>query len=218
MRSGEGSGRRAGCLAVWLLLALLAAAAWIGRDALGDWVGRMELGGPAEVSEQLARRAEEKLNRVARGGLREETRLSEAELQSLLTYRGGAALPAGVEDPRVDVQDSLIVLSARLRLDELEGYTPPDALSSALSDTSRVIAGLAPSVERPGELLLRVRSLQIGAFVIPPLMLPAVVGGLKARGVGTSGGAVVLNLTPDVGDVRIEGDEVVLVPASADPP
>lgn len=218
MASGGRRRRKAGCPAVWLLLLLLAVAAWIGRDALGDWMGRLELGGPAEVSEQLARRAEEKLNRVAREGLREETRLSEAELQSFLTYRGGAALPAGVEDLRVDVQDSLVVLSARLRTDELEGYSVPDALSSVLSDTSRVIAGLAPSVERPGELLLRVRSLQIGAFVIPPLMLPAVVGGLKARGVRTSGGAVVLGLTPDVGDVRIEGDEVVLVPARADAP
>lgn len=218
MRSGKGGGRRAGCLAAWLLLLLLAAVAWIGRDALGDWMGRLELGGPAEVSEQLAQRAEEKLNRVAREGLREETRFSEAELQSLLTYRGGAVLPAGVGDPRIDVQDSLVVLSARVRPDELEGYAAPDALSSALSDTSRVIAGFAPSVERPGELLLRVRSLQIGAFVIPPLMLPAVVGGLKARGLRTSGGAVVLGLTPDVGDVRIEGSEVVLVPVSADPP
>lgn len=218
MTTGDGRRRGKGCLGVWLLLLLLAAAAWIGRDAIGDWMGRLELGDAAEVSEQLASRAEEKLNRVFREGLREEMRLSEAELQSLLTYRAETVLPGGIEDPRIDVQDSLIVLSARLRPEDLDGYAVPDALSSALADTSRVIAGLAPEIEQPGELQLRVRSLQIGAFVIPPVMLPAVVGSLQAQGVRTAGGAVALDLSRDVGAVRLEGDDVVLVPRRADEP
>lgn len=215
MARNEGRGRKTGCAAAFLVLLLLAAAAWFGRDAIGDWMGRLELGGPTEASEQLARRAEEKLNEVAREGLREEMRLSEAELQSLLTYRAGTLLPAGIEDPRVDIQDSLLVLSARLRPDELKGYSAPDALRSALSDTSRVTTGLWPSLDRPGELQLHVRSLQIGAFVIPPMMLPAVVGSLKAQGVRTSGGAVVLQVTPDLGEVRLDGEDLVLVPAGS---
>lgn len=215
MASREGGRRKTGCVALFLVLLLLAAAAWIGRDEIGDWMGRLDLGRTAEASEQLARRAEGKLNGVAEEGLHGEMRLSEAELQSLLTYRAGAVVPAGIEDLRVDVQDSLVVLSARLRPDELEGYPVPDALRSALSDTSRVTTGLSPSLDRPGELQLHVRSLQIGAFVIPPMMLPAVVGSLKAQGVRTSGGAVVLRVTPDLGEVRIDGDDLVLVPAGS---
>ena len=205
---------RSGCAAILLLLAAAAVAAWIGRDAIGDWLGRLEPGVGADASERLARAAEAKLNRVAREGLQEETRLSEAELQSLLTYRAGPALPAGIEDPRVDIQDSLVVLSARLRPDSLEGYAAPDAVLSALSDTSRLVTGLVPQVERRGELRLRVRRLQIGELVIPPMMLPAVLGGLRAQGVPTSGGAVVLHVTRDLAAVRLEDDDVVLVPAA----
>ncbi|MGD8495597.1 MAG: hypothetical protein PVF05_05355 [Gemmatimonadales bacterium] len=214
MATRERRGRGGGCLLLLLLLVALGTAAWIGRGAIGDWMGRLELGSPAEASESLARRAEEKLNLIAREGLSEEVRFSEAELQSLLTYRGGPLMPAGIEDARVDVQDSLVVLSARLSPDALEEFSIPDALRSALSDTSRVTTGLAPEIERPGELRLRIRSLQIGALVIPPMMLPAVVGGLEAQGVRTAAGAVVLPVTRDVGTVAIEGDELVLVPAA----
>lgn len=218
MATGERRKRRGGCLLVLLLLVALGAATWIGRGAIGDWMGRLHLGSPAEASEALARRAEEKLDRIAREGLSEEIRFSEAELQSLLTYRGGPLMPAGIEDARVDVQDSLVVLSARLSPDALQDYSVPDALRSALADTSRVTTGLVPVIEQPGELHLQVRSLQIGALVIPPMMLPAVIGGLKAQGVRTAAGAVLLPVTRDVGAVRLEGDELVLVPAAAPGP
>lgn len=202
---------RAGCLAVILLL-LVAAGAWLARDSVAGWMAGLELGAPSEPSERLARGAEQRLEAIAREGLDEEIRFTEAELQSLLSFRAGPALPAGIEEPRIDVQDSIIVLSARLRPEQLEGFATPDAVRSALSDSSRVITGLAPVVERPGEVLVRVRSLQMGSFVFPPIMLPAVVGGLAREGVPTSDGAVVLRVPRDVGGIRIEGDDVVLVP------
>lgn len=172
----------------------------------------LEFGGVAEPSEQLASAAEQKLDAIARDGLQSEVRFSEAELQSLLVYRAGPALPSGVEEPRIDVQDSIIVLSARLRPEQLEGFTAPDAVRSALSDSSRIIAGLAPEVARPGEVLIRVRSLQMGSVVIPPIMLPAVVGSLARQGVPTSNGAVVLRVPREIASVRVDGEDVVLAP------
>lgn len=208
-RNRRGCTRGLGCV---LLLFLLGAGVWLARDPIGDWMGRLELGVESEPSEALARSAETKLDRIAREGLTEEVRLSEAELQSLLTYRSGPALPPGIEEPRVDVQDTLVVLSARLRPDELEGFPTADAIRSALADTSRVTSGLLPELDGPGRILLRVRSLQVGSIVIPPPMLPALVAGLEAQGVPTSAGAVVVPVPSSVGSIRIEGDDLVLSP------
>lgn len=209
MATGRGCRRSAGCV---VLLALLAAGAWMARDSIGDWMGRLELSATGEPSERLAVRAEDKLNRIARDGLRDEVRFSEAELQSLLTYRSAPALPPGIEDPQVDVQDTIVVLSARLRPDSLDGFSAPDALRSTMGDTTRVIAGLVPSRGGPGETWLRVRSLQIGAFVVPPMMLPAIVRSLEQQGVRVSNGAIVVPLLPGVDEVRLDGDDIVLVP------
>lgn len=208
---GRGCAGRLGCLALIVLL-LVAAGAWLARDSLGGWMAELELGGSMEPSERLASEAERKLDAIARGGLGEEVRFSEAELQSLLVFRAGPALPPGIEEPRVDVQDSIIVLSARLLPEQLQGFSAPDAVRSALSDSARVITGLLPVVEQPGEVLVRVRSLQMGSVVIPPIMLPAVVGSLERQGVPTSDGAVVVRVPRNIGGVRIEGDDVVLEP------
>lgn len=202
--------RSLGCAAV---LVACAAAIWLLRDPIGDWMGRLDPGGRSEPSEQLARSAEAKLEAIAREGLTRELRLSEAELQSLLTYRSAPVLPPGVEDPQIDVQDTIVVLSARLRPAELDASLGLEGLAAALGDTSRVLAGLAPAVERPGEILVRVRTLQLGSMVIPPLMLPAILGGLRSQGVPTSGGAVLIPVPPDVGGVSLDGDDVVLHPA-----
>lgn len=208
---GRGCAGRLGCLAVILLL-LAAGGAWLARDSVGGWMADLELGGSAEPSERLANEAEQKLDAIARDGLGEEVRFTEAELQSLLVFRAGPALPPGIEEPRIDVQDSIIVLSARLRPEQLEGFSTPDAIRSALSDSSRVITGLFPVVERPGEVLVRVRSLQMGSVVLPPIMLPAVVGSLERQGVPTSDGAILLRVPRDIAGVRIDGDDVVLEP------
>lgn len=214
MASGRGCARSVGCA---VLLALLVAGAWMARDSIGDWMGRLELRTSGEPSERLAGRAEDRLNRIARDGLGDEVRFSEVELQSLLTYRSGPALPAGIEDPQVDVQDTIVVLSARLRPDSLDGFSAPDALRSTMGDTTRVIAGLVPSRGGPGEASLRVQSLQIGAFVVPPFMLPAVVRSLEQQGVRVRNGAIVVPLLPGVDEVRIDGDDIVLVPGPSAP-
>jgi hypothetical protein len=212
MSSSKGCSRGFGCV---VFLVLLAAGAWIARDSLGDWMGRLEMGASGEPSARLAERAEQKLNRIARAGLTDEVRFSEAELQSLLTYRGGPALPPGIEDPQVDVQDTIVVLSARLRPDSLAGFSAPDALRSTMGDTTRVIAGLVPSRGGPSETWLRVRSLQVGAFVVPPLMLPVIVRGIEQQGVRVRNGAIVVPLLPGVDEVRLDGDDVVLIPGPA---
>ena len=103
---------RVGCL---VIVGALLAAGWFGRDAIAGWLGGFELGLSSQPSERLAERAEGKIDRLFRVGLTDPVRFSEAELQSLLTYRALPTMPAGVEDPRVDVQDSVVVVSALIR-------------------------------------------------------------------------------------------------------
>lgn len=214
MATRKGCRTGAGCLVVLLLVAV---GAWLAREEIGGWVGRLDPGATAEPSESLAREAEEKLDRLAREGLDEgEVRFTEAELQSLLTYRGGPALPPGIEDPHLDIQDTILVLSARMHPDRLEGFAGPGVLGEMMGDTSRVVAGVVPVVDAPGRVLVQVRSLQVGSFVLPPMMIPAVVRSLEAQAVPTRGGAIVVRAPPGVATVRLDGDDLVLAADGAD--
>ena len=199
---------RLGCL---LFVAVLAAAVWLGRETIAGWLGGFEIGLRSAPSERLAEQAEGKIERMFRLGLTEPVRFSEAELQSLLTYRALPSFPPGIEDPQVDVQDSVVVVSALLRPDDLE--SGPEAVMSLLADTSRVISAVTPSIRRPGLLAVTVETLQVGSFAVPSLMIPALMATLSERGLNISGAALVAPVPRDVGRVEIDGDDVILIPA-----
>ncbi len=196
-----------------LILLLLLGGGWLVRDTIAGWLGGVEFGLGSVPSERVARSAEDRVNRLLRDGLKGPVRFSEVELQSLLTYRAAPLLPEGIEDPRVNVQDSVVMVSARIRPDQLRDVSAPDALRAMLADSSRVIAVLLPSVDRPGRLKVSVRSLQIGGLVVPVFMLPMIVEGLASENFQTSGGAILAPIPGHVGAIRVEGDEVVFEPA-----
>jgi hypothetical protein len=198
----------------FLILLLLLGGGWLARDTIAGWLGGAKIGVGSVPSERLARTAENKVERLLRNGLNGPVRFSEAEIQSLLSYRASPWLPAGIEDPRVDVQDSVIIVSARVRPAELRDVSAPDVLRTMLADSSRVIAVLLPSVDRPGRLSVSLRSLQIGGFVVPAFMLPMIVEGLAFEGFQASGGAILAALPGEVGAVRIEGDDVLIEPTA----
>lgn len=197
---------RLGCLVVLGALA----AAWLGRGTIAGWLSGFEIGMRSAPSERLAEQAEGKIERLFRLGLTEPVRFSEAELQSLLTYRALPGFPPGIEDPQVDVQDSVVVVSALVRPDDLE--SGPDAVMSLLADTSRVVSAVTPSIRRPGLLVVTVETLQVGSFVVPSLMIPMLVATLSEQGLSTSGAALVAPVPGDVGSVEIDGDDLILMP------
>jgi hypothetical protein len=160
----------------------------------------------------MAGAAEDRVERLVRNGLNKSVRFSEAELQSLLTYRATPFLPDGVEQPRIDVQDSVIVISALVRPGDMTDGTAPDGLRAMLADSSLVTAVLVPSVDEPGRLSVDVRSLQIGEFVVPSFVLPMIIDGLVSEGFETSGSTIVAPLPNEVSAIRIEGDDIVIDP------
>ena len=203
-------GPRAGC---FVLLFVLLGAGWLARGTIAGWLAGIEFGAGSAPSERLADRAEDKIDRMLREGVRGSIRFSEAELQSLLTYRATPFLPAGIEQPLIDVQDSIIVLSAVIRPADLKSVSVPELIRTMLADTSRVMTALLPSVDRTGWLTVRMRSLQIGGLVVPSFMLPAIVEGLVLEGIRTEEGAFIARLPDEVAAVRIDGENVLIDPA-----
>ncbi|MGH7541577.1 MAG: hypothetical protein ACRELC_11315 [Gemmatimonadota bacterium] len=197
-----------GCLTVLVVLAI---AGWLYRDEIREWLERRDEIVMAEPSEELAMRAEEKLEAIGDGTAEGETRFSETELQSYLIYRIQPRLPAGVSNPAVDVRDSTIAVSAALDMRVLaQGSEAAEGLRRFLGDSSQVTSELLPTVEQVGRARLEVLSLQAGVFPVPPLLIGTV---LREVGLPNDGGrAIVLLIPDDIRAVRIENDEVILVP------
>jgi hypothetical protein len=198
---------RIGCLTV---LAAIALGAWNYREVISASLGRVEVGvSTSEPSEALASRAEEKLLSLSTAGPGTLS-LSEAELQSLLTYRVAPYLPDGVERPLVELRDSVVIISAVVRPDRLEAYAPPEMMQQFLSDSARVAATLVPGLRRPGTGQVTVSSLQAGALVIPAMMVPFVLQGITIPGVDASGSDLLVPLPARVSAIDVEGREVTI--------
>jgi len=192
---------RIGCLT---LIVGVVAAGWWFRDDIAGWWNRLEITASSQPSEDLARRAEGKLGRVAEMGGAAELRLSQAEIQSLLTYRAEPLLPGGISDLLVEVRDSTFLVSARVDPRELEGLASPEVVQRFLSDSARVVAELAPGVLQPGVATVDVLTLQAGSFVIPSMMVPWILESLDLPGVETTGTLLLIPLPAPVERFEVE--------------
>ena len=198
---------RVGCLTV---IAAVALGAWHYRGEISAALGRVEIAAPSgEPSESLARAAEEKLMSLA-GSDEAEVSLTEVELQSLLSYRVTPHLPSGIEDPLVRVQDSVVVLSALLRPDQLDQYAPPDLLRQFLADTARAAAILLPGIRRPGTGQVTVSGLQAGALIVPSVMIPFILQSVQIPGLDASGSDILVPLPGRVSAIEVAGGAVVV--------
>lgn len=166
---------RAGCLT---LLVLGVAAGWRYHDDVAAWWEARSAGpaGPVSpASEELAARAEARLEALLRSPDGGELRLEAREVSSFLRYRVVPRLPPGVAEPRVRLADSTAVVEASVDLVRIGGGGLPDAVRTILGDSTRITATVVPSVPTRGRLRLRVRDLRAGEVSVPSLMLPYVL-------------------------------------------
>lgn len=198
---------RIGCLA--LILGVLAAGWWFRDDIAGLW-RRLEITSSSEPSEELAERAAGKLEDMARRDGSRVLRLSQAEIQSLLTYRAGPILPEGISEPVIEVGDSTFVLSARVDPRGLQGLASPEVVERLFSDSARVLVELRPDVLAPGVARVEVVTLQAGSIVVPSLMLPWILDSLEMPGVETSGVTLLLPTPGRVATFEIDGSSLLL--------
>ncbi|MEN8143942.1 MAG: hypothetical protein ABFS14_03230 [Gemmatimonadota bacterium] len=200
---------RIGCLTV---LVLAAGGAWYFQDDLKDvWnraLTRLEITAPAEPSESAAQSAEKKLLRLGNGST--SVRLTEVELQSLLTYRLAPMLPPGVSDSQLEIRDSTVVISSLLQPAELSDLADGDVLSRVLGDSTRVTTELKPGVFTAGVARLEVEALQAGALAIPSPMIPFVLGSLRIAGVETSARALLVPAPSELRQILVRDGAIEL--------
>ena len=183
--------------------------AWLFRDEIKTWVNSRNEVVMTEPSPELAAVAEEKLRELYDGEGGRETRLSEAELQSYVQYIAAPRLPAGVNNPAVDIRDSTLAMSAGLDLTVLDvGGDAVQNLRRVIGDSTLVSSEVYPRIVRPGEGRIQVLSLQAGLFPVPPMMIGMAIQQLGLR---NDGAAVLLDLPEDVIELRIENEQVVLI-------
>lgn len=198
------------------VLALLAGVGWMMRDTVRDrvagWFGRPE----AEMTEdELAVRAEGKLDALASGDAREPVAFSELEAQALVRRRMGPALPGFVHDPTVDFETGTLRLSARVPVDQVPQVAELGEAAMFLPDTADVVTRASLIPLTPGHAALAVDEISIARVPIPKRLIPRLIGRLRGA-IGDSGGpadAVPFTLPPGVGSAYIRGDSLILVPA-----
>lgn len=183
--------------------------AWLFRDEIQTWVNSRNEVIMAEPSEELAAVAEEKIRELVEGEGGRETRLSEAELQSYVQYVFVRRLPAGVNNPAVDIRDSTLALSAGLDLTTLAaGGDAVQNLRRVIGDSALVSGEVYPRVTSPGTGRVEVLSLQAGLIPVPPMMIGVAIQQLGLR---NEGAAVLVDLPEEVLELRIENEELVLI-------
>lgn len=198
---------RIGCLTV--VLAALAGIWFFREDVAALW-RQLEITSSSEPSEELAGRAAAKLEELAAPGGSRSLRLSQAELQSLLTYRAAPILPGGISEPVVEIGDSTLLLSARVDPRELDGLASPEVVERLFSDSARVLLEVHPDVLGPGVARIRVLTLQAGSIVVPTLMLPWILESLDMPGVENAGATLLLPTPGRVARFDVEDGSLVL--------
>jgi hypothetical protein len=198
---------RVGCLA--LILGVVAGG-WLFRDDLAGLWRRLEITSSSEPSEEMAQRAAAKLqNLVSREGSR-GLELSQAEIQSLLTYRAGPLLPGGISEPVVELRDSTVLFSARVDPHGLEGLASPEVVERLFSDSAQVVVELRPGVLAPGVAFVEVVTLQAGSIVVPSMMVPWILDSIEMPGVERTGVTLLLPTRDRVARFEIDGGSLVL--------
>jgi hypothetical protein len=207
-----------GCLRRLLALAVLVALvalAWYYRDDLRSAWQRARgghEGAEAVVSPELAEIAESKLRTLASAESPARVTLTEAEVQSLLTYRIGGVLPPAVQSPTVALADGRVHLGARVATAAFPSVRGLDEILAFLPDTAEVRARgqLIPVDEE--RAALEVEEITIARVPVPRRLVPELLERLRPpQTAGGSPTALVFPLPEGASAAFIHGDSLVLL-------
>ncbi len=186
------------------VVALLALGAWTQRDWIRGWFeGSVIPLSTAAPTEELARRAEEKLEALGASNPPARVRFDRAELQSYLELRVLPQLPAGVTDPEVLLEDSTLTVRVQLQLDALAETIDVAPLRQLLGDSTSVEAELEPDLASIGEGRVEVHAVRAGAFPVPPLAIPLLLRQVGLPTEGSMSRAVVFPVDSGVRSIAV---------------
>lgn len=210
-------------IAVLVILLALVAAAWIFRDRLlRMWQDLRAGDAPAQVSPELADRAERKLAVLTEEDPPARVTLSSAELQSLIAYRMAQTLPGFILTPQVTIEEGELRVHARVPTDEvasLRGIGGSEEILSMLPDTTDVEAKAHLIPLGDGRVGLAIDEVTAASIPLPNRVIPRLLERVGRRDEpGLPPEALAVRLPEGAIRVFAQGDSIVFVSRTASAP
>lgn len=205
-----------GCIGRLVGLALLVAVllgAWLYRDRILDlasgWRGE-EVG--TEPSEALADSAEAKLASLTDEPAPERVAFGQAEVQSLIAFRIGHALPPYLIDPRITIDGDAMRVNARVPKEAMPELPGAGELTGLLPDTTDVTARATLLPLDSGRVAIAVDEMSAAKIPLPERMVPALlrrIGRTEEKGLPAD--AIAMRLPSGACSAYIRSDSLVLL-------
>ncbi|MBA3672810.1 MAG: hypothetical protein H0W68_12435 [Gemmatimonadaceae bacterium] len=215
---------RLGCL---VLLALLAAGAWLTRD---KWMSKVGGGSPTKavssaplwepLSPAAAERGRRAINGLNSTGGPVFANLRAAEVASYVFQSASSTIPASADSAEAAVIGDALHVRAIIPVKALAGSGALGPLGGLLNDRERLSFAGSFRVIRPGLSEFQVREIKLRDFKVPQGAIPRLVKQFSRgdRPEGMSPEGILVSTPKTLGDVRIANHAVTLYKTTAPAP
>jgi hypothetical protein len=168
----------------------------------------------APVSDEIARRADQKLRNL-KSGQADAVALHGNELQSLLQFQFQQLLPPFVHAPQIELQDGRVELRARIPVERLPTLSELGEAAAFLPDTTEIdLVGTLLPLDS-GRVAFAVEQVRAARIPLPQRLVPRALQRLGRKDEpGLPREALALPLPPGVSTAYLHGDSLVLMAGS----
>ena len=208
------------CLGKIVLAVLLVGAAyggWRWGSSVFPQVTALFSGGDDVVvvssSPELAEATMDRFEALRRGEAGGQLALSASEVESVIRYSVPGIIPEGIGEPRIEIRDGVVTLSARVALASFPQMPNLDSVLGFLPDTLEVSfdGALAPLDDERWDALV-IHGVQAGFIPLPDRMIPKILQALGREYVGgLPDDAIAIPLPDGLRSAYILRDSLVLV-------
>jgi hypothetical protein len=211
-----------GCLTRLLGLALLlalAAGAWLYRAPLQAAWRRFrhhDVALQAAPSRDLAVRTERRIATLERADRPARLSLHQSEIQSLVHYELAPQLPGYLRDPRIQLQDGRVKVTARVPTAALPEFPGSSEIMGLLPDTADISTTGRLLPLDSGRVALTLDDLSAASIPLPSRLIPALLTRAGRRDEpGLPQNALAVTLPAGACTAFVSGDSLVLVTPAA---
>ena len=171
------------CLGKIVFAALLVAAALAGWrwgpsvfPELAAWFFSGDDVAETTASPELAEATMDRFEALRRGEVGDQLALSSTEIESILRYSAPGIVPEGISDPRVEMADGVVTLTARVAVEAFPQLPNLNAVLGFLPDTLEVSfeGALAPLEDERWDALV-VHGVRAAFIPLPDRMIPEIL-------------------------------------------
>ncbi len=208
------------CLGKIVFAALLVAAALAGWrwgpsvfPELAPWFSSGDDVAEITASPELAAATMDRFEALRRGEAGDQLALSSTEIVSILRYSVPGIVPEGISEPRVEMADGVVTLTARVAVEAFPRLPNLNAVLGFLPDTLEVSleGALAPLEDERWDALV-VHGVRAAFIPVPDRMIPEILEAFGREYVaGLPDGAIAIPLPDGLKTAYILRDSLVLV-------